>query len=53
MQLAVGFTGQQLGVGLGAVAEDDVDGAGVGRESVFGCWPPLTVTTAAPFTVTT
>jgi hypothetical protein len=30
VQLAVGFAGQQLGVGLRVVAEDDADAAGVG-----------------------
>jgi hypothetical protein len=36
VQLAVGFAGEQLGVGLRVVAEDDANGAGVGRESAVG-----------------
>jgi hypothetical protein len=36
VQLAVGFAGEQLGVCLRVVAEDDADGAGVGREPAVG-----------------
>ena len=36
VQLAVDFAGQQLGVCLRVVAEDDANGAGVGREPAVG-----------------